>query len=36
MRTGLFLFAMLSAEAKITMSLRVSWYTEVNPLDTLK
>ena len=29
-------FATLSAEAQITMSLRVSWRTEVSPLDTLR
>ena len=32
----LIVFATLSAEAQITMSLRVSWRTEVNPLDTLR
>ena len=32
----LIVFATLSAEAQITMSLRVSWRTEVSPLDTLR
>ena len=32
----LIVFATLSAEAQITMSLRVSWRIEVNPLDTLR
>ena len=32
----LIVFAALSAEAQITMSLRVSWRTEVSPLDTLR
>ncbi len=32
----LIVFATLSAEAQITMSLRVSWRAEVSPLDTAK
>ena len=32
----LIVFAPLSAEAQITMSLRVSWRAEVSPLDTLR
>ena len=32
----LIVFATLGAEAQITMSLRVSWRTEVSPLDTLR
>ena len=32
----LIVFATLSAEAQIRMSLRVSWRTEVSPLDTLR
>ena len=32
----LIVFATLRAEAQITMSLRVSWRTEVSPLDTLR
>ena len=32
----LIVFATLSVEAQITMSLRVSWRTEVSPLDTLR